>query len=88
MMEGHNSGALPESLLEVVETIEGIESREADLREEKKEAYGEAKAQGFDVKVLRKVVAERRKDRDELSEEIAVIDMYRRALGLPCGGSE
>jgi len=47
-----------------------------------KEVYAEAKAQGFDTKVLRKVVALRKRDAAERREEQEVLDLYLQALGM------
>ncbi len=42
----------------------------------------EAKARGYDVKVMRVVIARRKRDRDDLAEEEAILDMYQEALGM------
>ncbi len=42
----------------------------------------EAKSRGYDTKVLRKVVALRKRDADDIAEEEAVLDMYKEALGM------
>ena len=47
-----------------------------------KEVKAEAKARGYDVKVVMKIIAERKRDKDDLSEEEAVLQMYREALGM------
>ena len=44
--------------------------------------FAEAKSAGFDVKVMRKIIAERRRDKDAVDEEQALLDVYRRALGM------
>ena len=47
-----------------------------------KEVYAEAKGNGFDVKILRKVVSLRKKDVNERQEEESMIDVYLAALGM------
>ena len=47
-----------------------------------KEVYGEAKGNGFDVKIMRKIVSIRRQDRDSRIEEETVLDLYLAALGM------
>ena len=42
----------------------------------------EAKGRGYDTKVLRKVIALRKRDRDDIAEEEAVLDMYKEAMGM------
>ena len=65
----------------IIERVERIEADEAALREDKKEIYAEAKGEGYDVKVLRKVIARRKQDRAKLQEEEAIMDLYLSALG-------
>lgn len=80
---GHNSGAVDGGHLRAfVERIERLESEIKDLNGDKSAVYGEAKATGFDVKVMRKVIAIRRQDRDKRREEEEVLDLYLSALGM------
>ena len=55
--------------------------RKKDLSEQQKEVMVEAKGRGYDVKALRKLIAERKRDADDLANEAAILDMYREALG-------
>lgn len=71
-----------DELRQIVARIERIEAEEADLKADKKEFYAEAKGRGYDTKVIRKIVALRKRDRDEVAEEEAVFDMYKAALGM------
>lgn len=66
----------------VIERVERVEVEEAEQREFKKEIYGEAKSAGLDVKALKKVVRERKKDRARRQEENSVFDLYAVAVGL------
>ena len=65
--------------------IEGIERLEEERRSiggDIKEVCAEAKGTGFDVKIMRQIVKERRLDKDDLAEQEALLDTYRRALGM------
>jgi uncharacterized protein (UPF0335 family) len=69
-------------LRSLVERIERLEEEKRALAGDIKEVYGEAKASGFDTKILRKVLTIRRKDRHERAEEQAMLDLYLGALGM------
>lgn len=71
-----------DELRQIVERIERIEAEEADLKADKKEFYAEAKGRGYDTKVIRKIVALRKRDKDDIAEEEAVMEMYKSALGM------
>lgn len=71
-----------EELLQIVERIEAQNSTIADETEVRKAIYADAKASGFDVKVLRKIVALRKKRADDLAEEEQIEMTYRAALGM------
>jgi uncharacterized protein (UPF0335 family) len=72
----------PDLLKSFVERIERLEEEKASIAGDVKEVYAEAKAQGFDTKVLRKVVALRRRDAAERREEQEILDLYLQALGM------
>jgi len=65
-----------------VERVERLEEEKKAIAEDIKEIYGEAKAHGFDTKILRKVIGLRKKDLHEREEEEAVLDLYLHALGM------
>jgi len=67
-------------LRQIIERIERLEAEKADIADMAKEVYAEAKGRGYDTKALRKVIARRKRDRDDLAEEEAVIEMYEAAL--------
>jgi uncharacterized protein (UPF0335 family) len=69
-------------LRQFVERIERLDSEKKDLAEQQKEVMAEAKARGYDTKVLRKVIALRKRDKDDIAEEEAVLEMYKEALGM------
>jgi uncharacterized protein (UPF0335 family) len=66
----------------LVERIERLEAEKKALADDIREVYGEAKANGFDVKALRAVVRLRAQDAAERQEFEAVVSLYRDALGL------
>ena len=65
-----------------VERFERLEAEKKDIADQQKEVMQEAKARGYCVKTLRKVIADRKKTPDELQEERAVLEMYENALGM------
>jgi uncharacterized protein (UPF0335 family) len=65
-----------------VERFECMDAEKKDIAEQQKEVMAEAKSRGYDTKVLRKIVALRKKDPAEISEEEAVLDLYREAMGM------
>jgi uncharacterized protein (UPF0335 family) len=66
----------------LVERIERLEEEKRAISGDIKEVYAEAKANGFDTKILRKVVSLRKKDRHEREEEEALVELYLQALGM------
>jgi uncharacterized protein (UPF0335 family) len=80
---GHNSGGIAgDRLLSFVERIERLEEEKAALAGDIREVYSEAKGTGFDVKALREIVRERKQDAADRQEREAILDCYRRALGM------
>ncbi len=65
-----------------IERIERLEEEKKALAGDIKDVYGEAKANGFDVKIMRKIVSIRKQDRDSRIEEETVLDLYLTALGM------
>ena len=79
---GHNSGEMDGSHLRAfIERIERLEEEIRALNDDKKEVYAEAKGQGFDVPIMKKVIALRRMDRDKRIEAETILDLYLSALG-------
>ena len=68
-------------LKSIIERIERLEQEKAEIAEQIKEVFGEAKGNGFDVKILRKVVRIRKQDRAKRLEEEAILDLYMSAIG-------
>ncbi len=63
-----------------VERIEALNASIADLTEDRKEVYTELKGQGFDGKIVRKLIAIRKRRADDLAEEQAILDLYLAAV--------
>ncbi len=82
MAEATKTNFAQGQLKALVERIERLEEEKKTVAGDIKEVYGEAKANGFDTKVLRKVIGLRKKDANELQEEEAMIDIYMAALGV------
>ena len=66
----------------IVERIERLEEDKAAVMEDIKEVFAEAKGEGYDVKILRKVIRIRKMDKAKRQEEEAILDLYLAALGL------
>jgi len=71
-----------DELRQFIERFEQLESEKKDVTEQQKELMAEAKGRGYDTKVMKKVVALRKRKPDEIAEEEAVLDMYKAALGM------
>jgi uncharacterized protein (UPF0335 family) len=71
-----------DELRQFIERFERLEAEKKDIAEQQKEVMAEAKGRGYDVKVMRKVIALRKRDSQEIAEEEAVLDMYKEALGM------
>jgi uncharacterized protein (UPF0335 family) len=69
-------------LRQLVEQIERLEEEKKGIAEDVKDKFLEAKAMGFDVKILRLVLRLRKKDKNERDEEEALLDTYLHALGM------
>jgi uncharacterized protein (UPF0335 family) len=71
-----------DELRQFIERFEQLDSEKRDLAEQQKELMAEAKGRGYDTKVLRKVIALRKRKPDDIAEEEAVLEMYKTALGM------
>lgn len=78
---GHNSVG-GDQLRSFIERIERLEAEKADLATDIKDVYGEAKSTGYDAKIIRKVIARRKRDANDIAEEEAILDTYLHALGM------
>lgn len=75
-------GIASEQLAQFVARIERLEEEKAALTADIREVYAEAKGNGFDTKVLRKVISLRKIDKAERAEMDAILELYLEALGM------
>jgi uncharacterized protein (UPF0335 family) len=80
MSDAH--GVARDQLRAFIERIERLEEEKKTIADDIKDVYGEAKGTGFDTKILKKVIALRKKDEQERLEEEAILDTYLAALGM------
>ena len=68
-------------LKSIIDRVERLDTEKSEISEQIKEVFAEAKGNGFDVKVLKKVIALRKQDRAKRMEEEAIMDLYLSAIG-------
>ena len=79
----HDAGGIAaDRLRSIIERIERLEEERKALASDIKDIFGEAKSAGFDAKVLRQVLRDRRAEPADIEEFEALLDLYRRALGM------
>lgn len=71
-----------DELRQFVERIERLEAEKKDAAEAQKEVFAEAVGLGYDAKVMRKIIALRKRDANDIAEEEAVLRLYMDALGM------
>ncbi|TMV86435.1 DUF2312 domain-containing protein [Thioclava sp. BHET1] len=71
-----------DELRQFIERWEHLEAEKKDIAEQQKEVMAEAKGRGYDTKVLRKVIAMRARDANDLAEEESIMEIYKAALGM------
>ncbi len=71
-----------EELRAFIERYERLEDEKQQIAGHQKEVMAEAKARGYDTRVMRKVIALRKKDPQQVSEEEAILELYKQALGM------
>jgi len=78
----HNYAFAADELRQFIERFEQLESEKRDISDQQKELMSDAKGRGYDTKIMRKIVALRKRKPDDIAEEEAVLDMYKSALGM------
>ena len=73
---------IADELRQFIERFERLEAEKKDIAAQQKEVMAEAKGRGYDTKVMRKLITLRKRDRDEIAEEEAVLELYKEALGM------
>lgn len=80
MADAH--GVARDQLRSFIERIERLEEERKTITDDINDVYGEAKSTGFESKILKKVIAIRRQDKDERMEQEAILETYLVALGM------
>jgi len=75
-------GISAEQLQQYIDRIERLEEEKANIGEDIKSVFAEAKSAGFDVKTIRAILKIRRMDSSELEEQEYLLELYKRALGM------
>lgn len=75
-------GVAGKRLKSFIERVERLEEEKAATGEDIKEVYAEAKGVGFDPKIIRKVIRERKMDVEKRREEAELLDLYKSAIGM------
>ncbi|MDO5614436.1 MAG: DUF2312 domain-containing protein [Paracoccus sp. (in: a-proteobacteria)] len=79
---GLDSATVGGELRQFIERYEQLAAEKSDIAEQQKDVMAEAKGRGFDVKVLKRIVALRKRDHDDVAEEEAILDLYKSAMGM------
>lgn len=82
---GHNSGEASfrvsaGELRQFIDRVERLEAEKKEIADQVRDVFSEARGRGYDVKVMRKAIARRKRDRDAVAEEDAVLEMYEQAI--------
>jgi uncharacterized protein (UPF0335 family) len=76
----HDTGIAGSRVRSFVERVEQLEQEIAEINEQKKEVFAEAKGEGFDVKILKEIIKLRKLDKEERDEHETLLDVYMRAM--------
>jgi uncharacterized protein (UPF0335 family) len=82
IMENESYSVTADELRSFVERWERLQFEKQEIADQQKEVMQEAKGQGYDTKVMRKLIAMRKRNRDDIANEEAVLEMYMSALGM------
>lgn len=75
-------GVSGQRLKSFIERVERLEEEKSAIAEDIKEVYGEAKATGFDVKIIRQVIKLRKMEIEKRREEDQILELYKAAIGM------
>jgi len=81
-MEGHNTRATDDRLRLLIERWERLEEEKQGIATDQRDVMAEAKAVGYDAKIIREVIRLRKMAPDDRRERDAILDAYRASLGL------
>lgn len=71
-----------DELRQIIERIEHLEAEKADIADQIKEVYAEAKGRGYETKAIRALVVMRKKSAEQVAEMDAILELYKQALGM------
>ena len=71
-----------EQLKQYISKIERLNSDKAEVADDIKQLFDEAKANGFDTKIMKQVIKLKKLDKDSLAEQEAILELYRSALDI------
>ena len=71
-----------EQLKQYINRIEKLNSDKAEVSDDIKQVFDEAKAKGFDIKIMKQVIKLKKLDKDSLAEQEAILELYRSALNI------
>jgi uncharacterized protein (UPF0335 family) len=71
-----------DQLKSFIERIERLEEEKKTIADDIKDVYAEAKGNGFDTKILRRIISMRKQDATERQEQEAVLELYLQAIGM------
>lgn len=69
-------------LRQFIERWERLQTEKEEIAEQQKEVMAEAKARGYDTKVIKRVIALRKRSREDIDEEDAILAMYMEVMGM------
>ena len=75
-------------LRQFIEQVERLETEKKEVSDAIRDKFLEAKAVGFDPKIMKKVIALRKKPKAERTEEEMILDTYLHALGMAAAGDD
>lgn len=76
------AGISSDQLKSFIERIEDLEESKREVAEHIKDVFYEAKSAGYDPKIMRMVIRQRKMDSEEVNEQETMLDLYKQALGM------
>lgn len=71
-----------EEIRSFVERYEALEAQKKEIASDMSEVMAEAKGRGYDTKILRKIIALRKRNAEDVAKEEAILELYKSALGM------
>ena len=79
-MNGETARATKEELTSIIERIERLDAEKADIAQARKDILSEAQSRGYEPKPINLIIAERKREPSQVSEEQAIVELYKSAL--------